>query len=165
MTNGREQNRPFPAWRVPIDSIIGLRPVAAFLRHVMHRFDAPLMRLTGARFNLTMGLPSILLTTTGAKSGQARSSPLLYVHYGDDIAIIGTRFGSNRHPGWVYNLRANPRATVLRDGEQYSVTARAANEDERENIWREGDKIYMGYAKYRERISAREIPIFVLTRV
>ncbi len=165
MTDGSEVNRPFPAWRMPIDSIISLRPVSAFLRYVMHYIDTPLMRLTGARFNLTVGLPSILLTTTGAKSGQARTSPLLYVHLGNDIAIIGTRFGGSRHAGWVYNLRANASAKVVRDGEHYSVNARAATEDEREAIWREADKIYLGFAKYRDRITTREIPIFVLARV
>ena len=165
MADGSEVNRPFPAWRVSIDSIISLRPVSAFLRYVMHYIDTPLMRLTGARFNLTVGLPSILLTTTGAKSGQARTSPLLFVHLGNDIAIIGTRFGGNRHPGWVYNLRANASASVVREGENYTVNAREATEGERDTIWCEADKIYMGFAKYRGRITARKIPIFVLARV
>lgn len=165
MTDSHEVNRPFPIWRVPIDSIISLRPVAALLRHVMHRLDTPLMRLTGARFDFTMGLPTILLSTTGAKSGQTRQSPLLYVHLDDDIAIIGTRFGGSRHPGWVFNLRAKPRATVVRGGERYDVDAREASADERTIIWREADKIYLGFAKYRERVTARDIPMFVLTRV
>jgi deazaflavin-dependent oxidoreductase (nitroreductase family) len=164
MSDTNQVNRPFPTWRLPVDSIISLKPVSAFLRYAMHILDVPLMRLTGARFNLTMGLPSILLTTTGAKSGKLRTSPLLYVHLGNDIAIIGTRFGGNRHAGWVYNLRANPDATIVCNGEQYTVNAREATEDERETIWREADKIYMGFAKYRDRITAREIPIFVLTR-
>ena len=164
MSNESEANRQFPGWRTPVDHIISLQPVSAFLRYTMHLLDVPLMRLTGARFNLTMGLPSILLTTTGAKSGKARTSPLLYVHLGNEIAIIGTRFGGNRHAGWVYNLRANPEATVVRDGEQYNVRAREATEEEREAIWREADKIYLGFSKYRDRITDREIPIFVLFR-
>ena len=65
MTDEAQANKRYPGWRVPVDTVISLKPVAAFLRHVMHRIDTPLMRATGGRFNLTMGLPSILLTTTG----------------------------------------------------------------------------------------------------
>ncbi|MGR8919370.1 MAG: hypothetical protein ACU85V_07110, partial [Gammaproteobacteria bacterium] len=64
-----EANRLCAAWRKPVDWLVSTAPVAAFLRQVMHRLDAPLMRLSGGRFNLTMGLPSLLLTTTGRRSG------------------------------------------------------------------------------------------------
>lgn len=154
-----------PAWRAPMDAVISFKPIAGVMRHVLHRLDVPLMRLTKGRFNLTMGLPSILLTTTGAKSGLPRSSPLLYVRHGDDIAIIGTRFGGNRHPAWYYNLKANPNATVMLDGEQYAVEARTADEDERDAVWEAADRIYSGFAKYRERITDREVPMFVLRRI
>lgn len=68
MVDENQANEPFPGWRLPVDSIVGLKPVAGVLRHVMHRFDIPLMQLTKGRFNLTMGLPSILSTTTGRKA-------------------------------------------------------------------------------------------------
>ena len=165
MTDEAQANKRYPTWRVPLDTLLSLKPVSAFLRHVMHRFDTPLMRATGGRFNLTMGLPSILMTTTGRKTGARRSSPLLYVNIGEDIAIIGTRFGANTHPGWYYNLGANSRATVTKDGEVYEVEARPATEVERETIWAEADRIYIGFAKYRERITEREVPMFVLKRV
>lgn len=158
-------NKPFPRWRLPVDSIVGLKPVAGVLRHVMHRFDIPLMRLTKGRFNLTMGLPSILLTTTGRKSGVKRDSPLLYVNFGADIVIIGTRFGGNTHPSWYYNLSAEPHATVTREGEVYEVEARPATAEERPLIWEEADRVYIGFPKYRERVTDREIPMFVLTRL
>jgi deazaflavin-dependent oxidoreductase (nitroreductase family) len=165
MADNTDLNRRFPVWRIPIDALVSLAPVAAVLRHLMHHVDRPLMRLTAGRFNLTMGLPSILLTTTGAKSGQPRSSPLLYVRLGDDIAIIGSRFGGNQHPGWVFNLRANPHAAITREGQRYAVTARAADPGERDRIWAAADKIYLGFAKYRDRVTAREIPMFVLTKI
>jgi deazaflavin-dependent oxidoreductase (nitroreductase family) len=158
-------NKPFPKWRIPVDVLVSLKPVAAFLRHVMYRLDAPLMRLSKGRVNLTMGLPSILLTTTGRKSGERRRSPLLYIKLGEDIAIVGTRFGSNEQPGWYYNLTAEPRATVVKDGETFEVEARPATAEERRTIWQEADKVYMGFPKYRERVTAREIPMFVLRRL
>ena len=158
-------NKPFPRWRVPVDSVIGLKPIAGVLRHVMHRFDIPLMRLTKGRFNLTMGLPSILLTTTGRKSGLERYSPLLYVNFEEHIVIIGTRFGGNTHPAWYYNLKAEPRATVTKEGEVYEVKARLATDEQRPLIWAEADRIYIGYPKYRERVTDRKIPMFILERL
>ena len=74
----------------------------------MHLVDRPLLRLTRGRLSFASGYPVLLLTTTGAKSGRSRTIPLLYVEWGDGIAIIGTRFGSTRHPGWYHNLRADP---------------------------------------------------------
>jgi deazaflavin-dependent oxidoreductase (nitroreductase family) len=158
-------NKPFPRWRLPVDTVVGLQPIAAVLRHVMHRFDIPLMRLTKGRFNLTMGLPAILLTTTGRKSGAKRNSPLLYVNIDEDIAIIGTRFGGNTNPAWYYNLMAEPRATVTRGGEIYEVQARPATAEERKRIWEEADRVYIGFPTYRERVTDREIPIFILKRL
>ena len=158
-------NKPFPSWRLPIDTIVGLKPVAGVLRHVMHRFDIPLMRLTKGRFNLTLGLPSILLTTTGRKSGAKRHSPLLYINFGADIVVIGTRFGGNTPPAWYYNLKAEPHATVTKEGDVYDVEARPATDEERSLIWQEADHVYIGFPKYRERVTDREIPMFILKRL
>ncbi|MEM7543279.1 MAG: nitroreductase family deazaflavin-dependent oxidoreductase [Pseudomonadota bacterium] len=139
--------------------------MADLFRHTLHLIDRPLMRLTGGRFNMTLGLPSILLTTMGRKSGVPRSSPLLYVPFEDDIVIIGTRFGGNSHPGWYYNLIAEPKATVLKEGESFEVEARMPSDDERAMIWETADQVYMGFEKYRSRVTEREIPMFVLKRV
>ncbi len=79
--------------------------------------------------------------------------------------MIGTRFGSTKHPGWYYNLRKQPQASVRVKGERYAVTARPATAEEREQIWPQAVRIYPGYDKYLERVGSREVPIFVLTRV
>ena len=123
------------------------------------------MRLTKGRFNLTLGLPSILLTTTGRKSGAKRHSPLLYINFGADIVVIGTRFGGNTHPAWYYNLKAEPHATVTKEGDVYDVEARPATDEERSLIWQEADHVYIGFPKYRERVTDREIPMFILKRL
>ena len=154
-----------PTWRKPIDAIISSRSGAAVLRRIAHHLDRPLLRMTRGRFANTFGMPTLLLTTTGRKSGERRGAPLLYFPCGEDLAIIGTHWGSTRHPAWYHNLTAKPEATVLRDGEEFEVVARAAMPEEREQVWAAAARIYGGYAKYRTRVGDREIPIMILSRV
>ena len=153
-----------PAWRKPLDAIASFKPVSAVLKYCMPVLDRPLMRLSRGRFALTYGLPTLLLTTTGRKSGEARSAPLLYIQHGDDMALIGTSFGSKKHPAWYLNLMAEPRASVLIDRETLAVTARKATPQERQELWLRATQLYAGYEKYKDRVGDREIPILVLTR-
>lgn len=135
---------------------------APFLRKVMHRIDRPLLRLTGGRFSFARDLPILLLTTTGAKSGRSRTVPLLYIETDDAIAVIGSRFGSTKHPAWYHNLRADPRATVEIKGQRTARVARPADDDERAEIWSRAVRMYSGYDKYAQRAN-RKIPVMVLT--
>ena len=89
--------------------------------------------------------------------------PLLGVPIGDDLALVGTNFGREHEPAWVGNLRADPRAAVEYRGTRIDVTARDATPEEHAAVLREAAHIYPGYAAYEERISAREIPVLVLT--
>jgi deazaflavin-dependent oxidoreductase (nitroreductase family) len=143
-------------------SIVSSRPGASFFRRTMHLVDRPLLRLTRGRLSFASGYPVLLLTTTGAKSGNPRTIPLLYTEWGDGIAIIGTRFGSTRHPGWYHNLRADPEATVEIKGERRTYTAREAEGDERAEIWERAVSMYSGYEKHGPR-AGRKIPVMVLT--
>ena len=140
-------------------SVVSSRPGASFFRRTMHLVDRPLLRLTRGRLSFASGYPVLLLTTTGAKSGRSRTIPLLYVEWGDGIAIIGTRFGSTRHPGWYHNLRARPEATVQIKGERHTYTAREAEGDERAEIWARAVRMSSGYGPR----AGRQIPVMVLT--
>ncbi len=157
-------NPAHPWWRKPLDMFVASRPGAAIFRPTAHRIDAVLLWLTRGHAGLTFGMPTLQLTTTGARSGRQLTVPLLYVRHGADVVVIGTRFGSTQHPGWYYNLRAQPRATVRVKGERYAVTARAATAEERDRIWPQAVRIYPGYEKYLARVGSREVPIFVLAR-
>jgi F420H(2)-dependent quinone reductase len=109
-------------------------------------------------------LPGILvLDHVGAKSGQKRSSALLYVEDGDDVAIIASKGGFPKHPAWYHNLKANPDTTVQIGRERRDVHARVANPEERARIWPKAVDAYKGYADYQER-TPREIPVVILER-
>lgn len=153
------------AWRKPIDAIASWKPVSAVLKRTLHHLDRPLMRISKGRLASTQGLPTLLLTTTGRKSGQSRSAPLLYIDCAGAPAVIGTSFGSTSHPAWYLNLEAEPRAGVLLDGEAFEVIARAATPEERATIWADATRLYSGFEKYRQRVGDRDIPIMVLERV
>lgn len=162
----KNENKPAetPAWRKPLDAFASLKPVSAVLKYCMPVLDRPLMRLSRGRFSLTYGLPTLLLTTTGRKSGEPRSAPLLYIRHGEDMALIGTSFGSTTHPAWYLNLMENPQASVLLDGETFAVTARKATPQERQELWLKATRLYGGFEKYETRVGDREIPILVLSR-
>jgi deazaflavin-dependent oxidoreductase (nitroreductase family) len=145
-----------------ISGIASSRPGAWLVSRTVHRIDPLLLRLSGGRLSTAQGFPVLLLTTTGAKSGQPRTLPLLYVEHGDGVAIIASRFGNTKHPGWYHNLRANPRATVEIKGQSRECEARPATEDERAEIWEKAVAVYPGYERYKAR-AGRKIPIMVLT--
>ncbi|HEY7010866.1 MAG TPA: nitroreductase family deazaflavin-dependent oxidoreductase [Jatrophihabitantaceae bacterium] len=107
-------------------------------------------------------LPVLDLTTTGRKSGQPRHTHLIAVPFGDTLALIGTNFGQANTPAWVFNLEAEPRARVTYRDEARDVVARPATEPERADIFATAASVYVGYAKYRQRISGRTVRVFVL---
>jgi deazaflavin-dependent oxidoreductase (nitroreductase family) len=150
-----------PPWHWLLAPIASSGLGARVFRPTLHLLDRPLMRLTGGRVSSVFGYPSLLLTTTGAKSGQPRTVPLLYVELGDRLGIIGSRFGSYKHPGWYHNLRAHPAAIVEIRGERRRYSAREADEDERAEIWARAVAMYPGYDKYKAR-AGRTIPVIVL---
>jgi deazaflavin-dependent oxidoreductase (nitroreductase family) len=142
------------------------RPGSWLFARSLHHVDAAVLgasrgRLTSA--GLLAGIPVLTITTTGARTGTLRTVPLLGVPYGDDIAVIGTRFGQPGTPGWYYNLRADPSAEVSYRDKSVNARAREADEDERQVIWDAARKIYAGYEAYARRITGRKIRIMVLS--
>jgi F420H(2)-dependent quinone reductase len=103
----------------------------------------------------------ISLTTTGRKSGQPRQVPLFAFDDRDRLVIVGSRGGSAKDPEWAGNLRADPRATVTRDDEEWAVRAYEVDGEERDRLWRLVVAAFPLYESYRRRTS-RLIPIFVL---
>lgn len=108
------------------------------------------------------GLPVITVTTTGAKTGKQRISPLIGVPTEGSVAVVGTNFGQPRTPGWYHNLRADPRAQVSHGGATATAVAREAGGDERDAIITRAEGIYTGFSAYQQRIDGRQIHVMVL---
>lgn len=147
-------------------AISSSRPGSWVFARSLHHIDKAVLgasrgRLTSA--GLLAGIPVLTITTTGARTGTLRTVPLLGVPYGDDIAVLGTRFGQPGTPGWYYNLRAHPSAEISYQHKSVTATAREAGEDERQVIWDAARKIYAGYEAYARRITGRKIRIMILT--
>ena len=108
------------------------------------------------------GLPVVVVTTTGAKSGKPRTIPLAGIPDGEKIILVPTHFGQHTYPAWYYNLRANPRAELQQNGFPKAYLARTASQDEWGDYWKLAVHYYPGYQSYLERSGDREIPLFVL---
>ena len=142
------------------------RPGAWLFARSLPQIDTLVLRISRGRVTLTGvtgGIPVLTITTTGARSGRRRTTPLMGVPFGGDIAIIGAHFGQPGKPGWYYNLRAQPRAEVTYRNKTVPATARQADPDERRAILGQARTIYRGYEAYARHITDREIPIMILT--
>ena len=140
-------------------------PGSWLFARVAHHLDRPVHRLTRGRHTLgsaITGLPVVMLTTTGARSGQPRTVPILGIPFSGGVAVIASNFGQRRQPAWCYNLRAHPDAQVVIDGVRRSVRAVEAQGERRAEIWQEGLRVYPGFAQYERRASHRRISVFVL---
>src|SRR3954452_23687498 len=109
------------------------------------------------------GPPMLLLDHVGAKSGQKRTAPLVYVKDGDDIVLVASKGGNPKNPAWFHNLKANPETIVQIGSEKRPVRARVATDAERERLWPKAVATYGGYAGYQQRTD-RKIPLVVLER-
>ena len=122
---------------------------------VLHHVDGPVSRLTRGRQTVTgllTGLTIAMLTTTGARSGQPRSVPLLGFAADDGFVVIASNYGQRRHPAWYHNLRADPQALLLVDGVTRAVVAELVTGERRERIWATAVALYPGWGVYRSRV-------------
>ena len=110
-------------------------------------------------------IPTLLLTTTGRKSGEPRSLPLIYGEAGDSFVIIASKAGMPTHPAWFLNLEASPDCELMVGARHLRARARVAEGEERERLWRQLAEIYPPYDKYQETAGARTIPGVVLDPV
>ncbi len=114
--------------------------------------------IVGARVS---GAPVLLLTTTGRKSGRSRTTPLNFLQDGDNKVIAASNGGHPQHPGWYFNLRANPDVEVQIGRERKRVRAEVADDAERARLWPLVVQMYQGYDEYQKETS-RKIPVVIL---
>jgi deazaflavin-dependent oxidoreductase (nitroreductase family) len=129
------------------------------------KLNIPLYRLSGGRIGGRINrAPVLLLTSTGRKSGQRRTAPVVYLAEGDRFIVIGSNAGHARVPAWSLNLEANPDAEVEVGRKRLKVRARVAEGEERAELWRKSNEQYAGFDDYSARTD-RDIALFVLEPV
>ncbi len=162
--------RPLPA----ADPIVrGVRTVVSAITRtsawrwaaprVMPPIESALAAATGGRVQISsLFVPSLILTTTGAKSGQPRDTVLMYTADGYGRAIVaGTNWASPKHPAWTYNLLAHPEAEITVRGRRYAVRASVIEGDAHDRVWRHLESQWPEYRRY-ESDSGRTVRLFRL---
>ncbi len=114
--------------------------------------------------HLWEGVTTLLLTTTGRRSGQARTTPLIYGRDGDRYLVVASRGGAPKHPSWYENLAAQPLVQVQVMADRFKARARTATAAEKPALWKTMAAIWPPYDEYQAR-TTREIPVVILERV
>lgn len=132
------------------------RRVVRLDRWLQHRSKGRIVPINAA------GVNTLLLTTTGRRSGQPRSQPLLFVRDGDDFIVIGSNWGQAHHPAWTANLLADPRCAITWKNTELQATAELVRADERARLLDALTASWPAYSTYQKRAEGREIRIFRL---
>ena len=112
------------------------------------------------------GRQVLLLTTKGAKSGETRTTPLVYSHVGDKLVVIASKGGSPTHPAWYHNLTADPEVTVEAGGETWHARAEIVqDESERRRIYDQHAELHASFTEYEAKAEGRVIPVILLERI
>lgn len=127
---------------------------------MMNKAHVGLYRVTNGRLG-TMGGTVLLLTTTGAKSGQERTNPLMGIAHDDGWLVAASAGGAPQHPSWYHNVVANPAVTVEKGAKERRMTARIAGPEERPALWAKIVEFDKRFAGYEAKVD-REIPVVIL---
>jgi deazaflavin-dependent oxidoreductase (nitroreductase family) len=129
---------------------------------IASRYDARVLRLTSGRVRLVGPLPTALLSTTGARTGQRREIAVVYFHDVESVILIASSFGRDKHPAWFHNVRAHPQVRL--NGHAFTAVE-VTDMAEYERLFALAVRLYPGYGDYRERTTriGRRIPVLRLT--
>jgi deazaflavin-dependent oxidoreductase (nitroreductase family) len=146
--------------------VAATEPGSWVFARIAQRLDRLVYRATGGRSTAASwvsGLPVVMVTTTGARSGRETTTPILGVPEGGGIVVIGSNFGQAHHPAWIHNLRANPRAHVCEvGGSPHEAVAEEVTGAERERLIALAAEIYPGFPQYVKRAAPRHIRVIRL---
>jgi deazaflavin-dependent oxidoreductase (nitroreductase family) len=140
----------------------------ALMRPTANRLDQLISKATGGRSSfaqLATGVPPVILTTTGAKSGEPRTITVYGIPHRDGVAVIASNWGGTKHPAWYYNLKANPRCSTVFRGQRHEMEAYEAEGEERQRLWELDVSVYPPRNAYARRAGNRRIPVMVLRPV
>lgn len=140
------------------------RAFAEVYRRIGPSMDRWLLRVTRGRVAPKVwGFPALLLRTAGAKTGQARTTPLYYVREGADFFVVGTNFGTAHHPAWTANLLKQSNASITIGEDTLPVRAELLDEARFQTLWPRFTAMYGGYDAYLERLTSRRPRMFRLS--
>ena len=149
-------------------SLASTPATARLFAAVLHHIDQPILRRSGGRRSFTAaltGMPVVEVTTTGARTGLARTHPLVGVPSGNGLVLVASNFGQQHDPAWYHNLKAHPRCTIGYRGQRQEMTARETEGPERELLWQRCLEVYPTFTKYAQWASHRHIPVLLLEPV
>lgn len=134
-------------------------------RPVAERLEALLRFATSGRFGVLdlAGLPNVRITTSGRKTGLARSATVQYVPVGNGLLLVGSNWGRDRHPSWSANLKATQRVTVRRRGYRFVASVRLLSGAERDEAWSTVVAHWPNYQVVQDRAGRRQFRLFLLT--
>ena len=161
--------RGYSAFHFLIQKLASSRLGSWFFARALHHMDRAFLELTRGRMTLSYvlaGLPEVMVTTVGAKSGLPRTIPLLCIRDDADpktFALVASNWGQQHNPGWYYNLMASPHASCSLGGRTGEYVAHEATGEEYEKFWRSAVDAYIGYPLYQQRARGRHIPIVVMS--
>jgi F420H(2)-dependent quinone reductase len=159
----RPRRRQLRWWERPLENFARSRPGGWLAVHVANPIDQRLLAWSNGKISMYPGQSVGLLESVGARSGQRRVTPLLYVRDGERIVLVASQAGAAKHPAWYPNLKANPEVSFLPGGgPRAAYVARQAEGPEREDLWEKVTDYYVGYDDYQERTGGRVIPVIVL---
>ena len=153
---------PRSGWERGLERFASSRAGGWYFINVANKIDKHLVPATRGKVSTAIGQQVLVVETIGAKSGQPRRIPLVYVTDGDAIVLIASKGGAPKNPAWYHNLKANPDVRVWAKDRSGRYRAREAAGDERERLWDMAVDYYDGYATYQQRTGGRRIPVMVL---
>ena len=159
-----ESRRPNPLRRL-VQKAAAIIPMSWIPPRALPRIDHGFYRLTGGRTTLSAwlsGVPIIMLTTTGARTGEPRTLPVLALPDGDHLVVIASNFGRPSNPGWYHNLVAHPYAVITWKGSAVEMHARELKGAERQRYVDLGLEAYPWWEPYHRRAAPRQIPVIML---
>jgi deazaflavin-dependent oxidoreductase (nitroreductase family) len=143
-----------------VDTVDSMADVNDFNRTLIDEFRANNGKVIGP----FAGAPLLLLTTTGAKSGQTRTNPVVYTRDGDRLVIIASKGGAPTSPDWYHNLVANPVVTVEVPDDKFEAKASVAQGEERERLFAAQAEAMPNFSEYQQK-TTRQLPVVILERL
>jgi deazaflavin-dependent oxidoreductase (nitroreductase family) len=157
------RERRLRGWERALERFAATPAGGWYFINVANKIDKWLVPATDGRLSTGFGRQVLVVEVIGAKSGQPRRVPLLYVTDGADIVLIASKAGNPRHPAWYHNMKAGRDVRVWARGRSGRYRAREAAGPERDRLWAKAVDYYAGYDAYQGRTDGRRIPVMVLS--